>query len=333
MRYTQPMRSQCVTHHFEVQKDKGQSHMGHLKFCCVRSMDSSVFDRITWYVAYIYNMVCSALFLQLAFYTVHWANVIHVRKPSFVIIPAIFLANIVNCYFKYTQQWNKTLFTEGITLRASDLHNAWATILNPFNSTWEGIVSCPVFRTKGQGQDHMGCFKFWRCPLCGFIPIWLNHFIYGIHMTHEGMMWSFSGSKVKGQGHTGCSIFFNLVCSMACSLFDQITSHEPYIQHMVGAGMLRTIFCHLSALWLHANLTGLWRLRGATAIRSLDLLVRFMAIGPFFMRFSKFDIWPWQVKVKVLVKVKIEGHIWVLASNRKVGFLFPGNRPTYSTSS
>ena len=35
----------------------------------------------------------------------------------------------------------------------------------------------------------------------------------------------------------------------------------------------RTIFCHLSALWLHAYLTGLSWLRVATSVRTLDLLV------------------------------------------------------------
>ena len=37
-----------------------------------------------------YNMVCSALFLQRALYTVHCTNIMHSRKPSFVITPAVF---------------------------------------------------------------------------------------------------------------------------------------------------------------------------------------------------------------------------------------------------
>ena len=36
------------------------------------------------------NMVCSALFLQRALYTVHCTNIMHSRKPSFVITPAVF---------------------------------------------------------------------------------------------------------------------------------------------------------------------------------------------------------------------------------------------------
>ena len=40
--------------------------------------------------ASIYNMVCSALFLQRALYTVHCTNIMHSRTPSFVITPAVF---------------------------------------------------------------------------------------------------------------------------------------------------------------------------------------------------------------------------------------------------
>ena len=42
------------------------------------------------YIVLNYNMVCSALFLQRALYTVHCTNIMHSRKPSFVITPAVF---------------------------------------------------------------------------------------------------------------------------------------------------------------------------------------------------------------------------------------------------
>ena len=38
----------------------------------------------------VYNMVCSALFPQRALYTVHCTDIMHSRKPSFVITPAVF---------------------------------------------------------------------------------------------------------------------------------------------------------------------------------------------------------------------------------------------------
>ena len=41
-------------------------------------------------IVLVYNMVCSALCLQRALYTVHCTNIMHSRKPSFVITPAVF---------------------------------------------------------------------------------------------------------------------------------------------------------------------------------------------------------------------------------------------------
>ena len=51
-----------------------------------------------------------------------------------------------------------------------------------------------------------------------------------------------------------------------------------------GGYVSHTSFCHLST-WLHAYLNGLWQLRGAAAIRSLDLLVSsiFRAVLPYYV--------------------------------------------------
>ena len=51
--------------------------------------------------------------------------------------------------------------------------------------------------------------------------------------------------------------------------------HMWHTYNTSGGDMSCTRFCHLCALWLHAYLTGLWWLRGAAAIRSLDLLVSY----------------------------------------------------------
>ena len=63
-----------------------------------------------------YNMVFRALFLQRALYTVHCRNIMHSRKPSFVITPP-FLVNALNRYFvvyaamKYaTFYWQKFIW-------------------------------------------------------------------------------------------------------------------------------------------------------------------------------------------------------------------------------
>ena len=49
----------------------------------------------------------------------------------------------------------------------------------------------------------------------------------------------------------------------------------------------------------------------------------------FWLRYSKFYIWPWKFKVKVMAKVKPDGHIWALDFNRYVCFSFRGNRTIF----
>ena len=64
---------------------------------CVHCGNIHVQLLLWWYTRYVwwlvreyYNMVCSALCLQRALYTVHCTNIMHSRKPSFVITPAVF---------------------------------------------------------------------------------------------------------------------------------------------------------------------------------------------------------------------------------------------------
>ena len=49
----------------------------------------------------------------------------------------------------------------------------------------------------------------------------------------------------------------------------------------------------------------------------------------YWLRYSKFYIWPWKFKVKVMAKVKPNGHIWALEFNRYVCFSFRGNRTIF----
>ena len=56
----------------------------------VRGIDRISGSWTKWLYVIDYNMVCSALFLQRALYTVHCTNIMHSRKPSFVITPAVF---------------------------------------------------------------------------------------------------------------------------------------------------------------------------------------------------------------------------------------------------
>ena len=54
----------------------------------------------------------------------------------------------------------------------------------------------------------------------------------------------------------------------------------------------------------------------------------FLEIGPF-LRYSKFHIWPWKFKVKVLAKVKPDGHIWCLKFNWYIWFSFGENQTIF----
>ena len=49
----------------------------------------------------------------------------------------------------------------------------------------------------------------------------------------------------------------------------------------------------------------------------------------FWARHSKFYIWPWKFKVKVMAKVILDDHIWALVFNRYVCISFRGNRTIF----
>ena len=80
-----------------------------------------------------------------------------------------------------------------------------------------------------------------------------------------------------------------------------------------------------SRSWQRSNLVVTFE-----ALSSIDMFAfRFVAIGPLWLRYSKFYIWPWKFKVKVMAKVKPDGHIWALEFNRYVCFSFHGNRTIF----
>ena len=64
-------------------------------------------------------------------------------------------------------------------------------------------------------------------------------------------------------------------------------------------------------------------------VQSICLLFVSWQSDHFWLRYRKFHIWPWKFKVKVMAKVKPDGHIWALEFNRYVCFSFRGNRTTF----
>ena len=64
-------------------------------------------------------------------------------------------------------------------------------------------------------------------------------------------------------------------------------------------------------------------------VQSMYLLFVSWQLDHFWLRYSQFNIWPWKFKVKVMAKVKPNGHIWSLEFSRYVCFLFRGNRTIF----
>ena len=64
-------------------------------------------------------------------------------------------------------------------------------------------------------------------------------------------------------------------------------------------------------------------------VQSIYLLFVSWQSDHFWLRYSKFHIWPWKIKNKVMAKVKLDGHIWALGFNRHYCYSFRGNRTIF----
>ena len=64
-------------------------------------------------------------------------------------------------------------------------------------------------------------------------------------------------------------------------------------------------------------------------VQSICLLLFSRHLDNFWLRCRKFHIWSWKFKVKVMAKVKPDGHISGLAFNWYVCLSFCGNRTTF----
>ena len=64
-------------------------------------------------------------------------------------------------------------------------------------------------------------------------------------------------------------------------------------------------------------------------VQSICLLFVSRQSDHFWLRYSKFYIWPWKFKVKVMAKVKPDGHIWALEFNWYVCISFRSNRTIF----
>ena len=66
-----------------------------------------------------------------------------------------------------------------------------------------------------------------------------------------------------------------------------------------------------------------------SGVQSICLLFVSWQSDHFWLRYSKFHIWPWKFKVKVRAKVKPDGHIWALEFNPYVCFSLRGSRAIF----
>ena len=73
----------------------------------------------------------------------------------------------------------------------------------------------------------------------------------------------------------------------------------------------------------------IWWLQLRPRVQSMCSLFVLWPSDHFWQRYSQFHIWPWKLKVKVMAKVKPDGHIWGLVINRYVCFSFRGNRTIF----
>ena len=66
------------------------------------------------------------------------------------------------------------------------------------------------------------------------------------------------------------------------------------------------------------------------AWNSIDMFAfHFVVIQTLWLRYSKFHVWPWIFKFKIMAKLKSYGHIWGPDFNRYVCFLFLGNQTIF----
>ena len=93
-------------------------------------------------------------------------------------------------------------------------------------------------------------------------------------------------------------------------LFQNLTMKIHGQGHVCGqrSRSCLTLKFQRSRLWSRSN-----PLVTFEAWSSIDMFAfRCVATDHFWLRYSKFHVWPWKSKVKVMAKVKPDGHIWGL---------------------
>ena len=108
--------------------------------------------------------------------------------------------------------------------------------------------------------------------------------------------------------------------------FLTIFKAQSKFQHFSSKGLK---FQHFSRGYAPCHGQGQIWLSLRPSVHSICLLLILWQSNHLWLRYSKFQIWSWKFKVKVMDKVKSYGHIWGLEFNRYVCFLFRGNRTIF----
>ena len=116
--------------------------------------------------------------------------------------------------------------------------------------------------------------------------------------------------------------------------FEALSSIDMFAFRLVAIGPLLAEIQQILYLTLKIQGQGhgqgqTWWSHMSPRVQSICLLFVSWQWDHFWLRYSKFYIWPWKFKVKVMAKVKPDGHIWTLEFNRYVCFLFRGNRTIF----
>ena len=141
---------------------------------------------------------------------------------------------------------------------------------------------------------------------------------------------------VKGQGHIWHSKFKG-------QGYGQVQTHWSHMRPGVQSICLLFVSRQSDHFWLRYSKLYIWPWKFKVKVMakvkpdghiwalvfnryvSICLLFVSWQSDHFWLRYSKFYIWPWKFKVKVMAKVKPDGHIWAPVFNRYVCFLFRGN--------
>ena len=109
---------------------------------------------------------------------------------------------------------------------------------------------------------------------------------------------------------------------------------DMFAVHFVAIGPLLVEILQISHLTLKIQDQGhgqgqMWWSHLRPSLLAMCLLFVSWQSDHFWERYSQFHIWAWKFKVKVMTKVKPDGHIWGLEINRYVCFSFRGNRTIF----